>query len=525
MKKLILMILVFIIMSSIVFAECIDWDSDGSFAPSPSCPEGNDCNDYNESVYPGATEIPANGVDENCDTEELCYEDMDGDNYGSTSTVISNDPFCTDPGESSNSEDCGDYDPLVYPGATEIIGNSVDDNCDGKELCYKDADDDGYRPDGVSTVLSDDLDCDDSGEAQSADPISDCDDGDGSVYPGATEICDGIDNDCDLDVDEGVITTYYLDSDGDGFGSFSPTIQACTQPANYSVNSNDCDDGDGSVYPGATEIPANGVDEDCDTEELCYEDMDGDNYGSTSTVISVDPFCTDPGESSNSEDCGDYDPLVYPGATETCNGVDDNCDGIVDNDPSCPPVALTAPAGATFVDGNGDPITGAVPGSEVYLRIGGTDSVKLQVTGVIDLTGVVADTDGATSLLHFGGGSRSGIGTVELIFSRSGAEESVRICPGATILAEVFDSCIGEIILNSDIPSSGGYTLVELSDLIYWHVQADASIFSTGGEEVPSGPEGPGPEVIPEFSTFGMVVMLLFLTIGGFFYLRDKKKN
>jgi hypothetical protein len=93
--------------------------------------------------------------------------------------------------------DCNDGDPNVHPGATEIVDNGIDDNCDGNELCY--LDDDGYRPDGTSTVYDDgDLACTGSGEAQSTDPIGDCDDGNANVHPGATEICDDlIDNDCD----------------------------------------------------------------------------------------------------------------------------------------------------------------------------------------------------------------------------------------------------------------------------------------------------------------------------------------
>jgi hypothetical protein len=107
----------------------------------------------------------------------------------------------------------------------------------------------------------------------------DCDDGDPSVHPGATEICNDIDDNCDGSVDEGC-TTYYRDADGDGFGDPSDSTTATSPPAGYVANSGDCDDTDASVYPGASES-CNGVDDDCDgaVDEGCtllYRDVDGE---------------------------------------------------------------------------------------------------------------------------------------------------------------------------------------------------------------------------------------------------------
>ncbi|HRU78775.1 MAG TPA: MopE-related protein, partial [Rectinema sp.] len=161
-----------------------------------------DCDDNKASVHPGAAEIPADGVDQDCDGKELCYVDSDGDGYrpDGVSTVLSADCDCDDPGEALATApvgDCDDTKASVHPGAAEIPADGIDQDCDGKELCYVDSDGDGYRPDGVSTVLSADCDCDDPGEALATAPVGDCDDNNDLFYPGAPESCDEGDRNCD----------------------------------------------------------------------------------------------------------------------------------------------------------------------------------------------------------------------------------------------------------------------------------------------------------------------------------------
>lgn len=93
----------------------------------------------------------------------------------------------------------------------------------------------------------------------------DCDDINGVVYLGVMEICDGVDNNCDGNVDEGfLMVIYYQDVDSDGFGNFVVIVINCMQLVGYVFDNIDCNDNDNNVYLGVIDIFGNGIDENCD---------------------------------------------------------------------------------------------------------------------------------------------------------------------------------------------------------------------------------------------------------------------
>ena len=133
------------------------------------------------------------------------------------------------------------------------------------------------------------------GQSENAD---DCDDDEDNAFPGNDEIClDSIDNDCDGDVDEDSAvdaTTWYADSDGDGFGEDGTARQACAPGDGWAADAGDCNDDEADINPGADEIIGDGSDQDCDGQELCFEDADEDGVRTEGTRASTDPDCDDP---------------------------------------------------------------------------------------------------------------------------------------------------------------------------------------------------------------------------------------
>ena len=164
---------------------------------------------------------------------------------------------------------------------------------------------------------------------------SDCDDDDAAINPAADEICDGIDNDCDAQVDVDAVdgTTFYMDADTDTYGDPNTATEACeAESSDWVENGDDCADDNAAINPAAEEL-CDGLDNDCDDEtdnnptdaDTYYSDVDSDTYGDPeSPVLSCDGI----GLSENDLDCNDSESAVNPGETEVCNdGLDNDCDG------------------------------------------------------------------------------------------------------------------------------------------------------------------------------------------------------
>jgi hypothetical protein len=320
----------------------------------------------------GTTETACNVGTDN--TVDCCANGTDDDGDGLTDCV---DNDCTGisncPGTDVDSDgdgftaangDCNDSNAAVHPGAIEIPDNTLDDDCNGtiddvNPTVTETTCDDTLDNDGDDAIDCDDSDC--AAQARCADgdgdgalSFEDCNDADASVNPSATEIpANGIDDNCDGTVDEGGSTTHpHPDADGDGFhvpadcNDSDPAIHPhATDIPNNGIDENcnghdridadndgytqhqDCNDHDATIHPGATEIHNDGIDQDCNGSDATGPtltpgpfvplsvDADGDGYKTGAMVLT-------------NKDCNDNDPTIHPGATEIRNdGIDQDCDG------------------------------------------------------------------------------------------------------------------------------------------------------------------------------------------------------
>ncbi len=376
-----------------------DVDGDGW----PACTE---CDDNAAAVNPAAAEL-CNSVDDDCDGSAdesdatgapTWYADADLDGYGDPSTGA---PACTAPaGQVADSADCDDTRAEDNPSAMERC-DTRDNNCDGNvdedtaedaPTWYFDGDADGYGTSAVTAVsceappsyVSSSGDCDDGDTAynpaatESCDDPNDyncdgsvayadadadgfaacteCDDTDAAVNPDALESCNGTDDDCDgsTDEDDAIdVSTWYADADGDGYGAPALTYASCTAPTGYVADNTDCDDAQADDHPGGAER-CDTRDNNCDgtvDEDTAvdagtwYVDEDGDGYGDGGRGSMS---CTAPaGTVDVAGDCDDGNAAISRDAIELCDYVDNDCDGVVDENDA-------ADAPTWYFDSDGD---------------------------------------------------------------------------------------------------------------------------------------------------------------------------
>ncbi len=291
----------------------------------------NDCDDGNAGVNPGVQFDFCDGLDNDCDGmfdeddfTETFYPDDDFDGWGDDSDGDSL-TACFPPFGYGPAGDCDDTNPNVNPGFFFDECDDLDNDCDG-------------QVDEDQPVLDwyPDADGDQYGSMSSGDPVSecfpppgygpptDCDDADAQINPGEPELCDPEDRDCDGDPVAGATDRawYSQDADGDGFGGTPPELvcepaaDAATQPLP------DCDDNDPDAFPGATEEPFDGIDQNCDGQE--GNDWDGDGLSNADEVA----FGSNPNQPDTDGD--GLDDLTEFDAGGDPTREDSDGDGIVD---------------------------------------------------------------------------------------------------------------------------------------------------------------------------------------------------
>lgn len=386
-----------------------------SVAPEGYVLDASDCDDADAMTNPAALEV-CGGADEDCDgaTDEddasdasMWYADTDADGFGSAASARS---ACLVPmGFLADATDCDDTAALTNPAGTEVCGGA-DEDCDGTT----DEDDASDAPTWFA-----DTDADGFGNATSSTraclvptgfvaDATDCGDGDALVNPAGTEVCGGVDEDCDGTTDEDDASdapTWFMDADADGFGDATMTDIACVAPAMYVADATDCDDVHAAAFPGGIETCDGALDENCDgavdegsaiDAPTWYADTDADGYGALATAVNA---CQVPANHvADATDCDDAAAGTNPAADEVCAGGDEDCDGVANEGDAID-------ATAWYPDADGDGYGGNTyvsylcytPVGQVTNRLDCDDSAAGTNPGAPEVCGGAdEDCDGAT---------------------------------------------------------------------------------------------------------------------------------
>ncbi|MEE9525609.1 MAG: MopE-related protein [Candidatus Woesearchaeota archaeon] len=354
---------------------CIDGDGDGYNASGIGCGTV-DCNDSNSSINPGATEV-CDGQDNDCNA-------LTTDGSGEAAPLNSKQAgVCSGSTQSCSGSWSDNYAGVANYENPETSCDNLDNNCDGNvdevptSTYYQDLDSDTYGNASVSQTV-----CIQPGGYVSDN--TDCNDNDASISPGTSEICNDVDDNCNGQEDEGLAVACTNDiqcgSNGCALGTYysfncnnpGTCSSYCSNTTNITDSDNDgydiqcdsdCNDSDASINPGATEI-CNGLDENCNAfidEGLpiaCTNNVQCGNNNCISGTYYI-YTCNNPGtcpsycsnttsitdndgdnyDTECDNDCNDADNTTYPGATEVCDGQDNDCDNLIDEGLTCPPCA------------------------------------------------------------------------------------------------------------------------------------------------------------------------------------------
>lgn len=371
------------------FVRYIDFDGDGYGSPDSSIivfgelagyvNNAFDCSDANNSIHPSAVEI-CDLIDNDCDGLidmddpdiiglQIWYFDADLDGFGDSTTALT---ACFAPlGYILNGSDCDDTNPFDTLAYVESC-NAIDDDCDGliddfdgdiigQLIWYADMDADGVGDFANNTVAC-------FAPDHFVDNYGDCNDADAGVTHGSPEVCNTVDDDCDgliddADADVSGRSWYFMDADGDGFGNQLTAALFCFGASGYVIDSTDCNDASPTIFPIATEI-CDGIDNNCNGliddadptivgQSIWYADVDGDGYGNG--LVTTLSCYLPAGYTTNALDCNDLNNAIRPLVPDYCDGINNDCDLVTDEDAVIP--IITAAGPTTFCSGSNVTLT------------------------------------------------------------------------------------------------------------------------------------------------------------------------